>query len=61
MANKTPSSMPLFGNATPQEVKAIRTEIEAFTDRAARNRDEAQKMLERLGIARAEERPKPKG
>ncbi|MGW1419846.1 hypothetical protein ACWAT4_06955 [Bradyrhizobium manausense] len=53
--------MPLFGNATPQEVKAIRTEIEAFTDRAARNRDEAQKMLERLGIARAEERPKPKG
>jgi len=61
MTNKSPSSMPLFGNATPQEVKAIRTEIEAFTDRAARSREEAQKMLERLGIAPSEDRPQPKG
>lgn len=53
MANKGASSLPLFGNASPQEVGAIQTEIEAFTSEATRSSEEARKVLKRLGIAPA--------
>jgi hypothetical protein len=55
MANKSTSSAPLFGNASPQEVSAIQREIDAFTSRTVQTQAAARKMLVRLGIAQPDE------
>jgi hypothetical protein len=57
MANKSTSSAPLFGNASPQEVSAIQKEIDAFTSRTVQTQAEARKMLVRLGIAPSDDKP----
>ena len=58
MANKVVSSSPLFGSASPKEVKDIQQEIHEFTSKAARTRAAAIDLLRRAGVPSEEDTPK---
>jgi len=49
MENKRITSSPLFGSATPQQVRDIQNEIDAYTARLVKNTAEARKVLEQIG------------
>lgn len=45
MANKKPTSAPLFGNPTTGEVKSIQGAIEAYSAKLIKNVSKARKVL----------------
>jgi hypothetical protein len=59
MENKRITSSPLFGSATPQQVRDIQSEIDAYTARLVKNTTEARKVLEAIGGLPDPAREKP--
>jgi hypothetical protein len=53
MASKRVSSSPLFGSASPQEVREIQDEIASFTAKLLKDVDRARKILRSTGAARS--------
>jgi hypothetical protein len=53
MVSKRVSSSPLFGSASPQEVREIQDEIDSFTAKLMKDVDRARKILRSTGAARS--------
>lgn len=45
MANKRPTSAPLFGNPTVRDVRSVQEAIEAYTTKLILNKEKARKVL----------------
>jgi hypothetical protein len=58
MANKRVTSEPLFGRASPKDVKAIQKHMTAHTAQLLKNADAARAVLRQTGAAEEPKAPK---